>query len=63
MVTTAGLGDLISSSVSSILIMMWTYFSIKNPWIIIFGLIMITSSSIYIADDMTSNPFYFAQRH
>ncbi len=31
-------------------------------FLVIFGLIMITSSSIYIADDMTSNPFYFAQR-
>ena len=26
------------------------------------GLIMVTSSSIYIADDMKSNPFYFAER-
>ena len=25
-------------------------------------MIMVTSSSIYVADDMTSNPFYFAQR-
>ena len=26
------------------------------------GLIMVTSSSIYVADDMKSNPFYFAER-
>ena len=26
------------------------------------GLIMVTSSSIYIADDMKSDPFYFAER-
>ena len=31
-------------------------------FLIILGLIMVTSSSIYVADDMTSNPFYFAQR-
>ena len=30
--------------------------------LVILGLIMVTSSSIYIADDMTSNPFHFAQR-
>ena len=30
--------------------------------LIVLGLIMVTSSSIYIADDMTSNPFHFAQR-
>ncbi len=30
--------------------------------LVILGLIMVTSSSIYIADNMTSNPFYFAQR-
>ena len=30
--------------------------------LIIFGMIMVTSSSIYVADDMTSNPFHFAQR-
>ena len=30
--------------------------------LIILGLIMVTSSSIYIAEDMTSNPFHFAQR-
>ena len=30
--------------------------------LIILGLIMVTSSSIYIAEDMTSDPFYFAQR-
>ena len=30
--------------------------------LIILGMIMVTSSSIYVADDMTSNPFYFAQR-
>lgn len=26
---------------TSILIMIWTYLSIKNPWIIIFGLVML----------------------
>ena len=31
-------------------------------FLIILGMIMVTSSSIYVADDMTSNPFYFAQR-
>ena len=30
--------------------------------LVVLGLIMVTSSSIYIADDMTSNPFHFAQR-
>jgi cell division protein FtsW len=30
--------------------------------LVVLGLIMVTSSSIYVADDMTSNPFYFAQR-
>ena len=30
--------------------------------LLILGLVMVTSSSIYIADDMTSNPFHFAQR-
>jgi cell division protein FtsW len=30
--------------------------------LIILGMIMVTSSSIYVADDMTSNPFHFAQR-
>jgi cell division protein FtsW len=30
--------------------------------LIILGMIMVPSSSIYVADDMTSNPFYFAQR-
>ena len=30
--------------------------------LIILGLIMVTSSSIYIAEDMTSDPFYFAKR-
>ena len=29
------------SVLTSILIMMWTYYSIKNPWIIIFGLIIL----------------------
>ena len=27
-----------------------------------FGLIMVSSSSIYIADDMKTDPFYFAER-
>jgi len=31
-------------------------------FLIVLGMIMVTSSSIYVADDMTSNPFYFAQR-
>ena len=31
-------------------------------FLLILGMIMVTSSSIYVADDMTSNPFYFAQR-
>ena len=26
------------------------------------GLVMVTSSSIYVADDLTGNPFYFASR-
>ena len=30
--------------------------------LLILGLVMVTSSSIYIADGMTSNPFHFAQR-
>ena len=30
--------------------------------LIVFGLVMVISSSIYVADDMKSNPFYFAQR-
>ena len=30
--------------------------------LLMFGIIMVTSSSIYIADDLTSNPFHFAQR-
>ena len=30
--------------------------------LIILGMIMVTSSSIYVADNMTSNPFHFAQR-
>lgn len=30
--------------------------------LVILGLVMVSSSSIYIADDMTSNPFHFAQR-
>ena len=30
--------------------------------LVVLGLIMVTSSSIYIADNMTSNPFHFAQR-
>jgi len=30
--------------------------------LVVLGLIMVTSSSIYVADDMTSNPFHFAQR-
>ena len=30
--------------------------------LIVIGLIMVTSSSIYIADEMTSNPFHFAKR-
>ena len=30
--------------------------------LLILGIVMVTSSSIYIADGMTSNPFYFAQR-
>ena len=30
--------------------------------LVVLGLIMVTSSSIYIADDMNSNPFHFAQR-
>ena len=30
--------------------------------LLIIGLVMVTSSSIYIADDMTSNPFHFAKR-
>ena len=30
--------------------------------LIIFGMIMVTSSSIHVADDISSNPFYFAQR-
>ena len=30
--------------------------------LVILGMIMVTSSSIYVADDMTSNPFYFAKR-
>ncbi len=30
--------------------------------LLIMGLVMVTSSSIYIADDMTSNPFHFAKR-
>tara|TARA_B100000886_G_scaffold64905_1_gene40561 strand:- start:1768 stop:2877 length:1110 start_codon:yes stop_codon:yes gene_type:complete len=42
----------------------------KNDILVIFplvillllGLVMVASSSIYIADDMSSNPFYFAKR-
>ena len=30
--------------------------------LLLLGIIMVTSSSIYVADDMSSNPFYFAQR-
>ena len=30
--------------------------------LLMLGIIMVTSSSIYIADDLTSNPFHFAQR-
>ena len=30
--------------------------------LLVIGLIMVTSSSIYIADEMTSNPFHFAKR-
>lgn len=30
--------------------------------LLVMGLVMVTSSSIYIADDMTSNPFHFAKR-
>ena len=30
--------------------------------LLVIGLVMVTSSSIYIADDMTSNPFHFAKR-
>ena len=30
--------------------------------LVILGLVMVSSSSIYIADDMTSNPFHFAKR-
>ena len=30
--------------------------------LLMFGIIMVTSSSIYVADDLTSNPFHFAQR-
>ena len=30
--------------------------------LLLIGLVMVTSSSIYIADDMTSNPFHFAKR-
>ena len=30
--------------------------------LLILGMVMVASSSIYIADDMTSNPFHFAQR-
>ena len=30
--------------------------------LIILGMIMVASSSIYVADEMTSNPFHFAQR-
>ena len=26
------------------------------------GLVMVSSSSIYVADDMKSDPFYFAER-
>ena len=31
-------------------------------FLLMMGIIMVASSSIYIADDMTNNPFYFAQR-
>ena len=30
--------------------------------LLVIGLVMVTSSSIYIADEMTSNPFHFAKR-
>ena len=30
--------------------------------LLVIGLVMVTSSSIYIADDMTSNPFHFEKR-
>ena len=30
--------------------------------LLVIGLVMVTSSSIYIADDMTSDPFHFAKR-
>ena len=30
--------------------------------LVILGLVMVSSSSIYIADDMTSNPFHFVER-
>ena len=30
--------------------------------LILLGVIMVTSSSIHVADDISSNPFYFAQR-
>tara|TARA_B100000029_G_scaffold508084_2_gene594164 strand:+ start:34533 stop:35636 length:1104 start_codon:yes stop_codon:yes gene_type:complete len=35
------------------------------PFIILllFGLTFVTSSSVYVAQDMTGNPFFFAQRH
>ena len=31
-------------------------------FLLMIGIVMVTSSSIYIADDMTTNPFYFAER-
>ncbi len=38
------------------------FLSVSFIGLISLGLVMVTSSSIYIADNLTGNPFYFATR-